>query len=677
MWQSSWYILCDTAIYILVGFAIAGVLHVWIAGGRAIRWLSERRPRSVFLATMVGVPLPLCSCGVLPSAVMLRRKGASKGATLSFLISTPETSVTSILLTYSLLGPLMAVFRPIAACITALTAGFVENFLDRRSTPESTSGQAGESGNASDACADERHQHTPATVMGLKGGLRYAFVDLFDDIFFWIVLGILAAAAIQGLLPGTVLRAFFSDAFTSMLLMLVIGIPLYICAESSTPIAAALIAQGMNPGAALVLLLVGPATNLGAVGVLYRELGRRTVINYLATVAIVALLMGGVLNLLTAWFPLTLTVRAFGEPLVPQWLKVTGAIAFLVLGLFTVRRRRYWPRLIAWLDAKLPVRVTQRRLLTGAGVLAVLAYLASGFFTVRPGEIGVVRRFGAIVRPDIKPGLRYAWPYPIDQVDRVPVRRVNRLVLGFVDAPQDPLNPATDPGESWLLIGDENIADIKTAVHWGAKPDQMIDFQYGVAQRQALVRDVALGACREVLGGSSISRVFTAERYACEAKIAALIQQRLDGYRSGIRIDSFHFLDAHAPPDVHESFRDVASALEDKSTQINLARRDENQIVPLARGKAEGLREAAAGYAATTVSWSKGESQRFIDVLRVYEQWKRVTRQRMYFETLDAILPGIRKYIKTTGPGAGEIEIWLVDPRVGGGAPWQPGADMR
>jgi len=128
---------------------------------------------------------------------------------------------------------------------------------------------------------------------------------------------------------------------------------------------------------------------------------------------------------------------------------------------------------------------------------------------------------------------------------------------------------------------------------------------------------------------------------------------------------------------VHEAFRDVASALEDKSTQINLARRDENRIVPLARGEGERLREVARGYTASTVSQSRGESQRFIDVLRVYQQWKRVTRQRMYFETLDEILPGVRKYIKTTGPGADELEIWLVDPRVGGGLPWQPGADMR
>ncbi len=677
MFLISWYILCDTAIYILVGFAIAGVLQAVMAGGRTIRWLSERSPRSVFLATMVGLPLPLCSCGVLPSAVTLHKSGASKGATLSFLISTPETSVTSILLTYSLLGPLMAIYRPIAACVTALTAGFIENFLERRSESETGSEQADEGETASCCNTDEQNQDTPEDARGVKEGLRFAFIDLFDDIFLWIVVGIVAAAAIQVFLPAGLFQAFFSDPFTSMLLMLVIGIPLYICAESSTPIAAALIAQGMNPGAALVLLLVGPATNIGAVGVLYRELGRRTVIVYLTTIAIIALLAGWVLNLLTAGTAFPLAVRAFNEPLVPQWLKVCGAIAFLVLGVFTMRRRHWWSRSLAWLDARLPVPITQRSVLVTVGILVVLGYVGSGFFIVQPGEIGVVKRFGAIVRPDAKPGLHYAWPYPIEVADRVPVRRVNRLVLGFALSEDPTEESETNIAEAWTLIGDENIADIKSAVHWGAIPEQVLLFEYGTADREALVRDVTLGAIREVLGGRSINRGFTTERRDCEAWIEELIQQRLAGYNSGIRIDSFHFLDAHAPPEVHDAFRDVASALEDKSTRINLALAQEAQIVPMARGEGAQLRAEADGYAATTVFLSEGEARRFVDLLREYQRRPHVTRRRLYFETLEKILPGTRKYIKTTGAGAGEIEIWLVDPRVGADLPWQSGADMR
>ena len=677
MFQTIWNILCDTAIYILAGFAIAGLLQAWLAGGRAIRWLSQRSPRSVFLATMIGVPLPLCSCGVLPSAVTLRKSGASKGATLSFLISTPETSATSILLTYSLLGPLLAIFRPIAACVTALTAGFTENFFDRREAAEQTDQKPGEAADEACCCSDAEPPDAPGNGRGIREGFRFAFVDLFDDIFFWVVLGIVAAAAIQVFVPVGVVQTVFGDAFTSMLLMLVIGIPLYICAESSTPIAAALIAQGMNPGAALVLLLAGPATNIGAVGVLYRELGRRTVIVYLTTIAIVALLMGGLLNLLIGETTLPLGVRAFNEPLVPQWLKIAGAITFLVMGVLTVRRRHWWSRALAWLDDRLPVPVTQRSVLTTACIVLVLAYAGSGFFMVQPGEVGVVRRFGAITRSDLKPGLHYAWPYPIEIADRIPVRRVNRLVLGFMLSDQPTSDPDANIADSWTLIGDENIADLKTAVHWGAIPEQALRFAYGIADRDRLVRNVTLGAMREVLGGRSINRGFTTERRDCETEIENLIRKRIASYDAGIRVDSFHFLDAHAPPEVHDAFRDVASALEDKSREINLALAQEARVVPLARGDAERLRAEAEGYAFTAVGRSQGESQRFVDLLREYQQWPEITRRRLYYEMIDTVLPGLRKYLKPGGDDTGEIEIWLVDPRVGGGLPWQADAEMR
>jgi uncharacterized membrane protein YraQ (UPF0718 family)/regulator of protease activity HflC (stomatin/prohibitin superfamily) len=663
MLEISWYILCDTAVYVLAGFAIAGLLQAWLAGGRAIRWLSQRSPRSVFLATMIGVPLPLCSCGVLPSAVTLRKSGASKGATLSFLISTPETSATSILLTYSLLGPLLAIFRPVAACVTALTAGFIENFFDRREAAQQADQESATRADETCCRADSQVPSAASNGRGLRAGMRFAFVDLFDDIFFWVVVGIVAAAAIQAFVPVGVFQTVFGDAFTSMLLMLVIGIPLYICAESSTPIAAALIAQGMNPGAALVLLLAGPATNIGAVGVLYRELGRRTIIVYLITIAIVTLLMGGLLNLLIGETTLSLGVRAFNEPLVPSWLKIAGAITFLVLGVLTMRRRHWWSRSLAWLDARLPVPVTPRSVLTTGCVVLVLGYVGSGFVMVQPGEVAVVRRFGAIARSDLKPGLHYAWPYPIETADRIPVRRVNRLLLGLALGEDPTSGSQADVADSWTLIGDENIADLKTAVQWGAVPEEVLQFAYGIADREGLVRDVTLGAIREVLGGRTINRGFTTERRDCEALIEALIRQRLASYNSGIRVDSFHFLDAHAPPEVHDAFRDVASALEDKSTQINLALAQEARVVPLARGDAVGR--------------SQGETQRFVDLLEEYQHWPEVTRRRLYFETIDAVLPGLHKYVKPGGDDAGEIEIWLVNPRVGGGLPWQPDTEMR
>lgn len=682
MWQSAWDILCDSAIYVLVGFSVAGVLHVLMAGGRAIHWLSERSSRSVFLATMVGVPLPLCSCSVLPAAVTLRKKGASKGATLSFLISTPETSVTSIMLTYSLLGPLLAVFRPIAATVTALVAGLIDNFVEKH-LPTPASGEEGPAPASSccgPTCGCESAAESlsePATDVRptFRQGFRYAFIDLFDDIFIWIVIGIVAAALIKAALPAMVFQEIFTGAFTSMLLMLIVGIPLYVCAESSTPIAAMLMLKGLNPGAALVLLLAGPATNIGSVGVLYRLLGRRTVVIYLITIAVVSLCMGALLNGLLAfgrdWIPLEM--RVLDEPLAPGWLKTTGAVLFLVRGLFTIHRKRYFPRFVAWMDQRLPISVTPRGFLLVVGLVAILGYAGSGLHAIQPGEVGIVKRFGAVTRSDLRPGLHYLWPSPIETVDRVAVRRVYRTVLGF--SREAVPESDSDPVESWTLIGDENIADIKTSVNWGAIDDRILRFQYATADRERLVRDVTLGVIREVLGEKSINTAFTTDRYDCQQRIETLIRARLAACDAGIRVDSFQFLDAHAPPEVHDAFRDVASALEDKSTQINLALTQEARIVPVARGDAERIRAAAEGYAAATVAQSRGEAQRYVDLLAEYQGWPQVTRQRMYFETLDEILPKVRKYIKTTR--VGEIEIWLVNPRVGESLPFQPDAELR
>ncbi|UCG16474.1 MAG: SO_0444 family Cu/Zn efflux transporter [Phycisphaerales bacterium] len=666
MLQAIWDILCESAVFILVGFAIAGALHVLVPTAGVIRLLSAARSRSVVLASLIGLPLPLCSCSVLPAAVTLRKKGASKGATLSFLISTPETSMTSVLLTYGLLGPTMAIFRPIAASITALAAGVLENFVERRyPVPEPTAAPDEPS-----ACGC----HSPGGENGTTGesaewrgrasdAIQYAFKDLFDSIFGWVLLGIVAAAFIQTILPDVVFHTIFRGSFQSMLVMVVLGIPLYVCAEASTPIAAAFMLQGISPGAALVLLLVGPATNIGSLGVLKGLLGRRTIVIYLLCIIGVALVMGALLDNLLAQSQVAPGVRVLDEPFVPQSVKGVAAVVFLALSAVSMRRLRIVPRVVGWLNGKLPIRVTGLGLACAIGTLAAALYLASGFFAIQPGEVGMVKRFGAVSREYVPPGLHYAWPYPIDAVDRVPVRRVDRSVLGYkVDPATGRFTYESDTDESWSVVGDENIADIKTAVHWGADEGRRaaLRFQYGVDDRAGLVRRVVQGAMREVLGGHSINYVFTKQRRAAEDEIMVRAQQRLDAYDTGIRIRAFHFLDAHAPADVHEAFRDVAGAMEDKAARINEALAEEARIVPEARGKAQQGRQEAQGYAHRVVDSARGEADRFLDILSVYQDWPDITCSRLYFETLDEVLPGVPKYVKPPERGSGEVEIWFV-----------------
>ncbi|MGB2987108.1 MAG: SO_0444 family Cu/Zn efflux transporter [Phycisphaerae bacterium] len=655
----AWDILCESAFFILVGFAFAGVLKVLISGEAVTRYLSGTRKRSVFLATLVGAPLPLCSCSVLPAAVTLRKKGASKGATLSFLISTPETSATSFLLTYALLGPLMAILRPIAACITAIAAGLADNFIEKRYPSPEPKEEAGEPPCGMDS---GKQPATDTASSRFRKGMRFAFVELFDDIFGWILIGILAAAAIQAWLPPDVLNNILGGPLQSMLLMVLIGVPLYVCAESSTPIAAVFIAQGMNPGAALVFLLVGPATNIGSLGVLHRQLGRRTVVVYLATIILVAMFLGRLLNALLKSSQVGLTMRVLDEPLIPQWLKAIGALVFLSIGAISIGRLRYIQRLSTWLSLKLPVPISPRSVEVVGAVFVTCVYVGSGFFTILPGEVGIVRRFGAIQHSDLPPGLHYALPYPIDEVDRVAVQRVYRLVIGYQPEPwTDPIDNS-NPKESWHLVGDENIADIKMAVHWGAAEDKVTCFQYGVADREELVRNVVLGTARELLGGASINTVFTANRQRHEQEIKRLAQQRLVAYDSGIRIQSFHILDAHAPQEVHAAFRDVASALEDRATRIDQARAQEAQIIPKARGEAAQQIAEAQGYVSETVLLAKGQADRFLSLLKAYAASPEVTGLRLELEMLEQVLPRLRKYLKPPTADAGELEIWFVEP---------------
>jgi len=667
MLRAMWDILCESAFFVLLGFAIGGALHVLVSGAAVIRLLSKARTRSVVLASLIGLPLPLCSCGVLPVAVALRQRGASKGATLSFLISTPETSVTSVLLTYSLLGPIWAIFRPIAACITALAAGLVENFVERRfPTPEPKPNA--ESACCGNSCHDQ--VAPPEQAAGWKHrareAVRYAFVDLFDDIFGWVLLGVAAAAVIQAFLPDAAVQTVFGGPFRSMLLMAAIGVPLYVCAEASTPIAAAMILQGLNPGAAFVFLLCGPATNIGSLGVLRKLLGRRTVVIYVACIVATALAMGAVLNGLLAQSETSPADHAMHESLVPMPLKIAGAVAFLVLSAVSVRRKRLLDRWARRLSGWLPFPVTGRLLIVFIGVVAVAAYLASGLFTVQPGEVGAVKRFGAVHRSYLAPGLHYAWPWPIESVDRVAVGRVNRMVLGFKADPRTGrMTGETEPGQSWSLTGEENLVEIRSAVHWGVldTPGDVRKFLYRADDPDRLVRDAVQSALREVLGGESINRVFTARRRAIEKEVQARARERLDAFDSGIRIDGFHLVAVHAPSQVHESFRDVAGAMEDKAARIHQALGEEARIVPAARGEARRWMEEARAYTERAVCSARGESDRFLGVLIACRNAVAVTRRRLYFEMLDKVLPGTTTYVKAPGRARSGAEIWLVGPR--------------
>jgi uncharacterized membrane protein YraQ (UPF0718 family)/copper chaperone CopZ len=282
--SAAWAVLAAMAPYLLLGFAAAGVLSVLVSAEWVERHLGGRGLWQVLKASLFGVPLPLCSCGVIPVAASLRRHGASKGATTSFLLSTPQTGVDSIAVTYALLGPFLAIFRPLAALVTGLVGGTLVHSLD---TEEDGADRqpAATAASCSDGCCGDEEQDGPA----LRRIWHYGFVTLPRDIGKALFVGIAVSGLIGALVAPDSLAPALGGGLLPMLAAMAVGIPLYVCATASTPIALGFIVAGLSPGAALVFLVSGPATNAATVTTLWKVLGRRTAILYLLTVAVCAL----------------------------------------------------------------------------------------------------------------------------------------------------------------------------------------------------------------------------------------------------------------------------------------------------------------------------------------------------------------------------------------------------
>jgi uncharacterized membrane protein YraQ (UPF0718 family) len=327
----------DAAPWLLAGLMVAGLVKAWLPEGLLNRWLGGRGPWPVTKAALVGAPLPLCSCGVLPAALGLHRSGASKSATVSFLIATPETGADSIAISYALLGPLMAVVRPVAAILSAITTGLLAALVpDTASTPSAApSCSSGGCGGGNRSPTDIAR---PPLERSLQG-LRYAASDILDDIALWLAIGIVLAGAVATWIPPQALAAWGSG-LPAMILMLLVGIPMYICATASTPLAAALLLAGISPGTVLVFLLAGPATNLATLAVLRKELGYGVLSAYLGGIAVSSIGLGLLLDLLLGHFNLSVTAQlGEGGELIPAWLAWASGFILLVLAIRPIRRK--------------------------------------------------------------------------------------------------------------------------------------------------------------------------------------------------------------------------------------------------------------------------------------------------------------------------------------------------
>ena len=268
--------LHEMSPYLLLGFLIAGVLHAFVPTSVYARYLSGTGWRSVVAAALFGIPLPLCSCGVLPTAVSLRRGGASRAASTSFLIATPQTGVDSIAATYSMMGLPFAILRPVAALVTAMLGGNVVGAIERNGNLE-------QEGQCGDSCT--MAEPLKPTLLGrVWEALRYGFYEMIQNIGRWLVLGLVIATLITVLVPDDFFQTYARWPLLNMLIIVIVAVPMYICATGSIPIAAALMLKGLSPGCALVMLMAGPAANMASMLVISQSFGRKAMWAYLASI---------------------------------------------------------------------------------------------------------------------------------------------------------------------------------------------------------------------------------------------------------------------------------------------------------------------------------------------------------------------------------------------------------
>jgi uncharacterized membrane protein YraQ (UPF0718 family) len=341
----TWGMVLEAAPWLLFGFLLAGFVYILLPTDKVVAHLGRPGLLAVIKAALIGVPLPLCSCSVIPVASSIRKRGASQGATASFLISTPESGVDSIAISYALLGPLLAAVRPVAAFASAALAGGLIAARERSRPPLTEPRDRMNEEKTCCSCCGDAVQTPRASPAGKTvEALRYGLVEMFTDLGHWLLLGFLLGGFFAALLPAGFLERSIGTGPVAMLLMLLAGLPLYVCATSATPVAAALIAKGLSPGAALVFLLVGPATNVATMVVVTRDLGKTGLVIYLASIAVVAVAFGLGVDAIARAMVTTAdsaqhSVHDHASPL--AWVSAV-LLAALVFNGIRLRARRAW-----------------------------------------------------------------------------------------------------------------------------------------------------------------------------------------------------------------------------------------------------------------------------------------------------------------------------------------------
>ena len=682
-------IFYQSSIFILFGLLFSGIMHEFIPMKLITKNLGQNGIKGIYWATLLGAPLPLCSCSVLPAAATLRKKGASKPATASFIVSVPETGVDSVIVSYGLLGPVMAIYRPIAAIMSAIAAGLACAFLTRDEKDEEPLTSEDEKKLAEltqhqhhhhDHGHDHDHHHhdhdrddlSESKNIGLKekskGVFKYGFGPMLDDIAFWIVVGLIITGIMLALVPNNFFS--FGDGFLASLLamfvMVLISVPLYTCASMSTPVAAGLIVSGLSPGAALVYLLTGPATSIATINIVSKMLGYRVMWAYLSSIIIVAIFFGLTLDYFAADIVKADAIVALNsaDNTFLVIAKTASAIIFFGLILISFSRKSY--------RAPMHDLKTQAGLATGflkthqktlvnlaAAILFVALY---PFYTLQvpPGSQGMIMRFGEVVDKDLSPGLYFRLPSPITETVVVESSNIRQISI------DESLGNFTVSGQrvnsyensNTYLTADENVLLIKSVITY--EIDDIYNYHFYSEQNDDLLMDIA----RQVLVSESIQlpidEVFTKERGNLESRFRDQLKSKVKDLGQGFNVLDARLVYVHAPNRVHDAFRDVASALEDLQRELFLADGNAISMLNEARGNSETIKANAKISAVNSLANARGQAAAFKPLADVHQIYPYLTERRLQLEAQEKWLVLPKLYINGLKNSQG-LDLWL-DP---------------
>jgi HflK protein len=639
---------------------------------------------------------------VLPAALSLRRKGASREATIAFLITTPETGVDSIALTYGLLGPFMAIARPLAAILTGIVAGVLSMREPEAAEILEAPASEGNRHTHESAVKKQKERPHPDLRRRLRHSVQYAFGPLLDDLAFWLLVAFVITGVLSATLPSDFFLRFLPAGLPSLVAMAILGIPTYVCASASTTVAAAMIAKGLSPGAALVFMLTGPATNASTAGIVARLFGRRFILVYLAAIFGVAIAAGAFVDAVIDpnW---TLASAAWEDDIRWAWV---GTIAGLILGVLMARSLfrtglrpglaemgghlhalTSWGRGIDWRG------LPWRRAVRTSVPFAVAAYLLMGVVIVGPGEEGIGRIFGSVSGGRLSPGIHLFWPAPIGRVDVVSSAAVRTVEIGYASLPGEAPRPGRGartaalpasfpattagfgtprtsliPEGAFFVTGDETLVAVTAVVLYEVADPSL--YLLGVDRPDALVRAVARRALVEVIGRTPIDALYSSARGDVETAVLTQLCASPTLKGIGVRPTTVNLLYVHAPDAVHAAFRDVASAAEDRTTLQNLAHVETESSVRRARGDAARQVAEAEAYEIQQVERAQGNAAAFTPLAAEDRRAGAVMRSRLYLESMERVLARKPKLIKPGSKRSVGLELWVTPSDEAGGPPF-------